>query len=223
MSDYRNATTVRSEQSVLATNKVLRNTYMLLALTLAFSAVAAFAAMAVGIGSGISLGMMIGALVIVWFVLPRTVNSPMGLVWTFVFTGLLGGSLAPMLTAYISAGMGGMVLEALGGTAFIFFALSAYALVTRKDFSFLGGILFIGMLVVLGAIVLNLFLNIPALHLAISSVIILIMSAYILYDTSNIIHGGETNYISATVGLYLSIFNIFVHLLSILGVLGGDD
>ncbi|AJQ95784.1 Bax inhibitor-1/YccA family protein [Gynuella sunshinyii] len=213
----------RSATSVSASsNKVLRNTYSLLALTLLFSAFTAFAGMAMGIGQGASLVMMLGAIGILWFVLPRSINSGMGLVWTFVFTGLMGASLAPMLSYYVGAGMGGLVLQALGGTAVIFFALSAYALVTKRDFSFLGGILFIGLLVVLVAALANIFLAIPAMQLMVSSAVILIMSGYILYDTSRIIHGGETNYISATIGLYLNIYNIFVHLLSILGIMNDD-
>ena len=213
----------RSSSTVsTSANKVLRNTYSLLGLTLLFSAFTAFAGMAMGLGHGAALVMMIAAIGILWFVLPRSINSSMGLVWTFVFTGLLGGSLAPMLSLYVGAGMGGLVLQALGGTAVIFFGLSAYALVTRKDFSFMGGILFVGLLVALVAMLANIFLHIPMLSVVISSVVILIMSGYILFDTSRIIHGGETNYIRATVSLYLNIFNIFVHLLSILGIMNDD-
>lgn len=222
MSDFRDNSAVVRQQSELATNKVLRNTYMLLGMTLLFSAVTAAAAMAVGISQGVAMIMMFGAIGIVWFVLPKTVNSPMGLVWTFAFTGLLGASLAPLLSFYLAAGMGGLVLQALGGTAFIFFALSAYALVTRKDFSFMGGMLFIGLLVALAAILLNIFLEIPALSMAVSGAVILIMSGFILFDTSRIIHGGETNYITATVSLYLSVYNIFIHLLSLLGIMNDD-
>jgi modulator of FtsH protease len=222
MSDYQDNSAVVRQQSELATNKVLRNTYALLAMTLLFSAVTAGVAMAMGIGQGTAMIMMFAAIGIVWFVLPKTVNSPMGLVWTFAFTGLLGASLAPLLSFYLASGMGGLVMQALGGTAFIFFALSAYALTTRKDFSFMGGMLFIGLLVVLAAVLLNLFLGIPALSMAVSGAIILLMSGFILFDTSRIIHGGETNYISATVSLYLNIYNIFIHLLSLLGVMNDD-
>ncbi|WP_428239485.1 Bax inhibitor-1/YccA family protein [Gynuella sp.] len=213
----------RSTASVsTSANKVLRNTYSLLALTLLFSAFTAFAGMAMGLGQGASLVMMLGAIGILWFVLPRSINSSMGLVWTFVFTGLMGASLAPMLSYYIGAGMGGLVLQALAGTAVIFFALSAYALISKRDFSFLGGILFVGLLVVLVAALANIFFAIPAMQLMVSGAVILIMSGYILFDTSRIIHGGETNYISATISLYLNIYNIFVHLLSILGVMNDD-
>ena len=118
---------------------------------------------------------------------------------------------------------GSLIMQALGGTALIFFALSAYALTSKKDFSFMGGMLTVGMVVVIIAMIANMFFQVPAASLAISSVIILIMSGFILFDTSRIIHGGERNYVLATVSLYLSIYNIFVHLLHLLGVFGGDD
>ncbi len=222
MSEFRDATIVRGGQSAIATNKVLRNTYALLGLTLLFSAVTAFFAIALGIGQIASLVCFGAAFLILWLVLPKAVNSGMGLVWTFVFTGLMGASLGPMLSYYIAAGAAGLVFQALAGTAFIFFTLSAYTLITRKDFSFLGGILFIGLMVMLVAAIANIFFGIPALSMAVSAGIILIMSGFILFDTSRIIHGGETNYISATISLYLSIYNIFVHLLALLGVMGDD-
>lgn len=213
-----------SRPSVLETNKVLRNTYMLLAMTLIFSAICAGITMAMGLSRMAALVMSIGAIGIIWFVLPRTANKPSGLIWTFVFTGLLGGSIGPMLSMYLGLpGGGDIVMQAMGGTALIFLALSAYVLTTKKDFSFMAGFLVTGLLVVLLAALGNIFFQIPALSLAISAAVIFIMSGFILYDTSRIIHGGETNYIMATVGLYLSIYNIFVNLLSILGVMGGDD
>jgi len=116
-----------------------------------------------------------------------------------------------------------LVMQALGGTAIVFFGLSAYALTTRKDFSFMGGFLMVGLLVAVVAMIANIFLNIPALSLTISAAVVMIMSGLILFDTSRIVNGGETNYIRATVGLYLSIYNLFIHLLSLLSVFGGDD
>ena len=210
--------------SVLETNKVLRNTYMLLAMTLVFSAVCAGVTMAVGLGRMPALFMSIGAIAMLWLVIPRVANKPSGIIWTFAFTGLLGGSLGPMLNFYLGLPGGGeIVMQAMGGTALIFFALSAYVLTTKKDFSFMAGFLITGMLVLLVAVIANIFLQIPAMSLAISSAIIFIMSGFILFDTSRIIHGGETNYIMATISLYLNIYNIFVNLLSILGIMGSDD
>ena len=205
-------------------NKVLRNTYQLLAMTLFFSAAMAGISMAVDPPPMTSLLASIGALLLVWFVLPRTANSSTGIFVIFGFTGLLGFGLGPMLNAYLSLPGGSQVImTAMGGTGAIFLGLSGYALVTRKDFSFLGGMLFAGMIVVVVAALANLFFQIPGLQLAISAVVILIMSGFILFDTSRIINGGETNYIIATAGLYLSIYNIFVSLLHILSVFSGDD
>ena len=203
-------------------NKVLKNTYMLLSMTLLFSAVCAGVAMAAGLGQGAALLCMLGAFGSM-FVVNRTADSGKGLIWIFVFTGLLGAALGPMLNHYLAM-QGGpqLVMQALGGTAIIFFALSGYALVSRKDFSFMGGFLFVGLLVAVIASIANIFLGIPALYLATSAAIVLIMSGLILFDTSRIIHGGETNYIRATVSLYLSIYNIFIHLLAILGVTSND-
>jgi len=214
----------RAPEAILATNKVIRNTYSLLSMTLLFSALTAGISVVANVSSGASLISFIVAIALVWFVLPRTANSGAGIFVVFAFTGLLGFALGPMLNQYLALENGPRLIGmALGGTGVIFLALSGYALTTRQNFSFLGGFLFIGFFVVLGAIVLGFFFDIPGLQLAISAAIILIMSGFILYDTSNIIHGGETNYLNATVSLYMSVFNIFVHLLSLLGVLGGDD
>ncbi len=142
----------------------------------------------------------------------------------FAITGLMGFGLGPLLNAYLSMANGSqVVMTALGGTGAIFLGLSAYAMVTKKDFSFLGGMLFVGILVVLIGAIVNIFLAIPFVSLAISAAVIMIMSGFILYDTSRIINGGETNYVLATVSLYLSIYNIFVSLLHILGAFSGDD
>jgi modulator of FtsH protease len=164
------------------------------------------------------------SIVLLWFVLPKVANSGAGIAVVFAITGLLGFGLGPLLSMYAALPNGGQIVStALGGTGVIFLGLSAYVLMTKKDFSFLGGFLFVGFLVVLLAALANIFLTIPALSLAISAAVIFIMSGFILYDTSRIINGGETNYIMATVGLYLSIYNIFVHLLSILTAFAGDD
>ena len=215
---------VSSNASALATNKVLRNTYTLLSMTLLFSAAMAGVAMAMGLSHGAALGSMIAAIVLVWFVLPKFENSAGGVFVVFAFTGLMGLSLGPMLSHYLAfPGGSELVMTALGGTGVIFLGLSAYVLTTRKDFSFLGGFLFVGFLVILGAAIANIFFAIPALSLAISAAVILIMSGFILFDTSRIIHGGETNYLRATVGLYLNIHNLFVHLLHLLSFFSGDD
>lgn len=215
---------VRSEASILATNKVIKNTYILLSATLVFSALMAALSMAIRVSPGASLGMSIGAILLVWFVLPRFKDSAAGIGIVFAFTGLLGMSLGPLLNHYMNLPNGSELIgTALGGTGVIFFALSAYALKTRKDFSFMAGFLIVGFVVVLAAAIVGLFTNIPGLQLAISAAVVLLMSGFILYDTSNIIHGGETNYIMATVGLYLSIHNLFVHLLHLLSAFSGDD
>jgi len=214
----------RTSESALSTNKVLRNTYMMLSMTLLFSALMAAVSMMMNVGFMANLIAFGGSIVLLWFVLPRTANSSAGVAVVFAITGLLGFGLGPILNTYLAMANGGQVImTALGGTGVIFLGLSAYALTTKRDFSFLGGMLFIGFMVVLLAAIANIFLAIPALSLTISAVVILLMSGFILYDTSRIINGGETNYLLATVSLYLSIYNIFVHLLSLLGALGGDD
>ena len=205
-------------------NKVLRNTYMLLSLTLLFSGLTAAISMAMNMPPITYLISVIGGMVIAMFVLPRFANSTAGIGIVFLVTGMLGFGLGPMLSAYASLPNGGnIIMLALGGTGVIFMGLSAYVLATRKDFSFLGGFLMVGFLLVLVAAIANIFLQIPAMSLMISAVVIMIMSGFILYDTSRIINGGETNYVLATIGLYMTIFNIFISLLQILGIMGGDD
>tara|TARA_B100000809_G_scaffold96449_1_gene94997 strand:- start:1672 stop:2328 length:657 start_codon:yes stop_codon:yes gene_type:complete len=212
-----------TKSSAIEINKVLKNTYMLLSMTLAFSAVTAGISMAMNLPHGAALIMMLVAFGLM-FVVNKKADSASGVYWIFAFTGLMGASLGPMLSAYAAMPGGpAMIMQALGGTALIFFALSGYALTSKKDFSFMGGFLMVGLIVVLVAMVANFFFAIPALSLAISAAVIMIMSGLILYDTSRIINGGERNYIRATVSLYLNIYNIFVHLLSLLGVLGNDD
>jgi len=208
---------------VLATNKVLKNTYMLLAMTLLFSAFTAAVSMVIGIGQGLALILMLVSFGLLFWV-HKAAESSQGLVAIFAFTGCLGASLGPMLSYYVALANGpSIVLQALGGTGLIFFALSGYALTTRKDFSFMRGFLFTGLIVAIVAMLLNIFLNIPVLSLVISAAVIMIMSGLILFDTSRIIHGGETNYIRATVALYLNVYNIFIHLLHLISALSGRD
>lgn len=209
-------------ESTVSTNKVLRNTYMLLAMTLVFSAACAGVSIALNLSHIAALVMTLAAFGLL-FVVNRTADSSKGLIAIFAFTGLLGASLGPLLQMYLALPNGpGLVLQALAGTALVFFGLSGYALTTRKDFSFMGGFLFVGLIVAVVASLVNIFLAIPAVSLAISAAIVLIMSGLILFDTSRIIHGGETNYIRATVSLYLNIYNLFVALLQLLGVFSDD-
>jgi len=216
------AAIARPRESVLATNKVIRNTYMLLSMTLLFSGVTAFMGVTMNVSHGMSLIASIAAIGMLWFVLPRTANSATGIPVIFVITGLLGFGLGPVLNYYLAVNPS-IVMTALGGTGAIFIGLSAYALTTRKDFSFLAGFLMVGMFVILGAALLNIFMNIPAMFLAMNVGIIMIMSGFILFETSRIVNGGETNYIMATASLFLSILNMFHALMHLLGAFGGDD
>jgi len=191
-------------------------------MTLAFSAVCAGIAMAVGISPMMSLVMTIGAFITL-FVVQKKADSASGIYWVFAFTGLMGASLGYTLNFYLGVAGPGLIMEALGATALVFFALSGYALTTKKDFSFMGGFLVVGLVVVLVAAIANIFFAVPAVSLAISAAIVFIMSGFILFDTSRIIHGGETNYIRATVSLYLNIYNLFTSILHLLGAFGSDD
>lgn len=210
--------------SILATNKLIRNTYTLLSITLLFSALMAGVSVMLRVPPMAYLISIGGAFLLMWFVLPKTANSSKGIGVVFAITGLMGFGLGPIISMYLGLPNGSQIVgTAFGGTAAIFLGLSGYALVSRRDFSFLGGFLFTGMIVVLLAAIGNIFFAIPALSLAISAAVIFIMSGFILYDTSRMVNGGETNYLHATVGLYLSIFNIFVSLLQLLGIMGSDD
>ena len=209
--------------SLVSTNKVLKNTYMLLGMTLLFSAVTAGISMAIGLPQGAALILMLVGFGLL-FVVNKMADTSKGLLAIFAFTGVMGASIGPMLNHYLSMPGGpALVMQALAGTAIVFFGLSAYALTTRKDFSFMGGFLMVGLIVAVVAMIANIFLAIPALSLTISAAVVMIMSGLILFDTSRIIHGGETNYIRTTVGLYLNIYNLFVHMLSLLTAFGGDD
>ena len=215
-------------ESALSTNKVLRSTYMMLSMTMFVSAIAAGLSMWAGLGHGIGLVMSLAAIGLLWFVLPRTANSEKGIFVVFGFTALMGAALGPTLNHYLGMANGGsIVMQALAGTALVFFTLSGYALTTRKDFSFMGGFLMTGLVVVLlvmVALMVGSFFGVhmPAAQLALSAAIVLLMSGFILYDTSRIVNGGETNYLLATVALYLNIYNLFVSLLHLLGAMNDD-
>jgi len=205
-------------------NKVLKNTYILLSATLAFSAVMAMVSMSLAVPPIAYMISVIAAMVLGMFVLPRTANSSTGIGVIFLVTGLLGFGLGSILSMYLALPKGPQIIAtAMGGTGIIFLGLSAYVMTTKRDFSFMGGFLFAGMMVLVIAMLANIFLEMPALAMAVSGGIILVMSGFILFDTSRIINGGETNYIMATYGLYLSIFNIFISLLNLLGMMSNDD
>ncbi|MDV6326836.1 Bax inhibitor-1/YccA family protein [Idiomarina sp. Sol25] len=219
----RSQTYVGQNESTLAVNKVLRNTYTLLAMTLAFSAIVATISTMMNLpypGFIITLVAYFGLL----FGIHKTKDSGMGIVLTFALTGFLGYTLGPILNMALSMPGGGeMVATALGGTALTFFATSAYVLTTKKDMSKLGGLVTAGIIMVFVAILANLFFQLPALQLAISAIMIPLMAMLIMWQTSDIINGGERNYILATVTLYVSIYNLFLSLLQLLMAFGGDD
>lgn len=210
-------------QSVISTNKVLRNTYALLSLTLLFSALMAAFAM---VTQAPPLNWMI--VLVGYFGLLFTTfalrNSAWGLVSVFALTGFMGFTLGPILSFYIGAFSNGaeLVMMALGGTGVMFLGLSAYALTTQKDFSFLRGFLLAGILVAFVGAIIAIVFSIPALSLAMSAAFVVLMSALILYQTSEIINGGETNYIMATITLYVSIYNLFTSLLHLLAAFSGE-
>ena len=213
-----------SQEGILATNKVIRNTYTLLSMTILFSAVTAGYAMvsnAQPVHWIILLAVFLGGP----FVINSLRNSAMGLVAIFAFTGAMGYILGPILSMYLALPNGAQIVTtAFALTGVIFLGLSGYALTSRKDFSFMGGFLMVGFLVMLAAILLNIFLQIPALSLAVSAAMVMLLSAGILYQTSAMVHGGETNYIVMTVSLYTSIFALLIHLLNLLQFfMGGDD
>ena len=222
MMENRLSTMTRSEASVLSTNKVIRNTYMLLSLTLAFSALMAAISMSMGAPR---LGIVVT--LVGYFRLPFATskfrNSGLGVLFVFALTGFMGFTLGPIISAYLSLPNGSsIVMQAMAGTAAIFLGLSAYAVTTKKDFSFMGGFLMVGILVAFLAGLGAIFFQIPALSLTVSAAFVMLMSGLILYETSNIINGGETNYVMATVTLFVSIFNLFTSLLHLLGFMNND-
>jgi modulator of FtsH protease len=214
----------QSSTTTLATHKVLRNTYFLLAMTLLFSALTAAISLYANLPAFGLIPTMVGYFGLL-FLTTKYSDRALGLVFVFALTGFMGLTLGPILNFYLKAFSNGseLIMTALGGTGVIFLGLSAYALVSRKDFSFMGGFLMAGILVAFLAGIGAVVFTIPALSLAVSAMFILLMSAMILYQTSEIIHGGETNYILATISLYISIYNLFLSLLQILGIFGADD
>lgn len=212
-----------TRQAALASNAVIRNTYLLLSMTLVFSAVTAAASMALNLphpGLLITLAGYFGLL----FLTTRLRNSAWGLLSVFALTGFMGYTLGPIISHYLSLPGGGeIVATAMGATAVIFVGLSAYALTTQKDFSFMGGFLMVGILTAFLAGLGAIFFEMPALSLAVSAMFVLLMSGLILYETSNIIRGGETNYVMATVTLFVAIFNLFTSLLHLLGFLNSEE
>ena len=212
-----------SQITGIEVNKVLRNTYSLLAMTLIFSAVTAAISMTLNLPHPGLLLTMAGYFGLL-FATMRFRDSALGLLFVFSLTGFMGYTLGPILNTYLSLANGGqMVMTAMGGTGAIFLALSGYVLTTRKDFSFMGGFLMVGILVAFLAGLASVFMSMPALSLAVSAMFVLLMSGLILYETSNIIHGGETNYIMATVTLYVSIYNLFTSLLHLLGAFANNE
>jgi len=216
-----NTAVARPQGAILETNKLIKNTYILLSMTLIFSAATAFLSVALQASFGTAFVATLVGIGLLWFVLPRTANSATGIPVIFGITGLLGFGLGPIISHYLAVNPS-IVMTALGGTGAIFLGLSGYALTTRKDFSFMGGFLMVGLLVVIGAAILNIFFAMPALFLAVNAAIVMIMSGLILFQTSSLIRGGETNYIMATAGLFLSILNMFTALLHLFGALGDD-
>ncbi len=214
----------RTATSTLATSKLIRNTYALLSMTLLFSGVTAGLSMASNWPHPGLLLTLVGYFGLL-FLTHKLRNSVWGLVSVFALTGFMGLTLGPILSTYLGLPNGDqIVMTALGGTGAIFLGLSAYVLATRKDFTFMGGFLMVGILVAFLGALGALFFDIPGLQLAISAMFVLLMSGYILYETSQLVHGGETNYILATVSLYVSIYNLFLSLLHLIGAFsGGED
>ncbi len=213
----------RDTESVLGTNKVIRNTYMLLSMTLLFAAITAATSVALRLPHPGIVLTLIGYFGLL-YATTKLRNSGWGLVSVFALTGFMGYTLGPIVSHYLGLPNGGQtVMMAMAGTAAIFLGLSGYALTTRKDFSFMGGFLTVGILIAFLAGLAAIFFEIPALSLTVSAAFVLLMSGLILFETSNIIHGGETNYVMATLSLFVSIFNLFTSLLQLLGFAGSSD
>lgn len=214
---YDASTTQTGSRTLSASaQKVLRNTYMLLGMTLAFSALTAFYSLVTGLQLNIIV-FFVGVYGLM-FLTHKLADSAWGILSAFAFTGFMGLSLGPILGMYLGAGMGDVVVSALSMTAFVFFGLSAFALITKKDFDFMGKFIMVGGLVLFAGVIANLFLGLTGLHLAISAGFVIFSSALILFQTGQIVNGGETNYIRATVTLFVSIYNLFLSLLSLLGM-----
>ena len=207
--------------------KVLRNTYLLLALTMVPTIIGAFLGMATASvlirNPIISTLVMLAAVIGLQFAIAANRNSMLGVAFLLLMTGLLGWFLGPLLTYTLALKNGAQLIGyAAGGTAVVFLVMGAIATTTKRDFSFMGKFLFVGMIALLVAMIANMFLQIPALALTISTLVIVVFSLFLLHDLSRIVTGGETNYIMATTGVYLSLFNIFANLLQILGIFGGS-
>lgn len=215
-------TVYSADQSRTQVNKLLKNTYMLLSMTLAFSAVCAGLAMAMQIGPMMSLGLSIGGLILL-FVTLRKAEGQSGIFWVFAFTGMQGASLGYILNHYAGMANGPqLIMQALGLTSLIFITLSGYAITTKKDFSFMRGFLVAGLVIVIVGSIVNMFLGSGPVFMAMNAGLALLMTGFILYDTSRIVNGGETNYIRATVSLYLDFLNLFIALLNLMGI-GNND
>ena len=210
------------EESLLSTHKVLRNTYFLLGLTMAFSAVVAYISMSLNLPYPNLIVLLVGFYGLL-FVTNRLANSAWGILAAFAFTGFMGYTIGPILNIYVARGMEDLIMLAFAGTAIVFFACSAYVLTTKKDMSFLSTAIFSLFIVLLLGIVAGFFFQIPALAVGISALFVVFSTMTILYETSNIIHGGETNYIRATVSIYVSIYNLFISLLRLLSIFSSDD
>ena len=210
------------EESLLSTHKVLRNTYFLLGLTMAFSAVVAYISMSLNLPYPNFIVLLVGFYGLL-FVTNRLANSAWGILAAFAFTGFMGYTIGPILNIYVARGMEDLIMLAFAGTAIVFFVCSAYVLTTKKDMSFLSTAIFSLFIVLLLGIVASFFFQIPALAVGISALFVVFSTMTILYETSNIIHGGETNYIRATVSIYVSIYNLFISLLRLLSIFSSDD
>ena len=210
------------EESLLSTHKVLRNTYFLLGLTMAFSAVVAYISMSLNLPYPNLIVLLLGFYGLL-FVTNRLANSAWGILAAFAFTGFMGYTIGPILNMYVARGMEDLIMLAFAGTAIVFFSCSAYVLTTKKDMSFLSTAIFSLFIVLLLGIVASFFFQIPALAVGISALFVVFSTMTILYETSNIIHGGETNYIRATVNIYVSIYNLFISLLRLLSIISSDD
>ena len=210
------------EESLLSTHKVLRNTYFLLGLTMAFSAVVAYISMSLNLPYPNLIVLLVGFYGLL-FVTNRLANSAWGILAAFAFTGFMGYTIVPILNMYVARGMEDLIMLAFAGTAIVFFSCSAYVLTTKKDMSFLSTAIFSLFIVLLLGIVASFFFQIPVLAVGISALFVVFSTMTILYETSNIIHGGETNYIRATVNIYVSIYNLFISLLRLLSIFSSDD
>ena len=215
---------LRTAPVQVADNRLIRNTYTLLAMTLLFSAATAGLSMVLDLPHPGVLITMVGYFGLL-FLVTRLRDSAWGLAAVFGLTGFMGLTLGPIVESYLTMlpNGGQVVMMAMGGTGAIFLGLSGYALTSRRDFSFMGGFLMVGVLVAFLAGLGAIFFQLPALSLAVSAMFVLLMSGLILYETSNLVHGHETNYIMATVSLYVSIYNLFLSLLQLLGFASSDD